>query len=404
MTAPVKESSAEAAGAGAAIQIEEGRFARFEAIKWWRQDLLRQAKVLVIGAGALGNEVIKNLALLGVGNVVIADMDRIEKSNLCRSVLFREADEGAYKAEAAARAARALYPDLRATAMVANILAAMGLGYFRWADVVVGALDNREARVFVNSSCAQAGRPWIDGGIDVLNGIVRGFEPPGTACYECTMGQADWDLLAKRRSCALLARAAFMEGGAPTTPTTASIIGAIQAQEVVKRLHGLTTLAGKGYLFEGLNHNSYPVEYPINPNCPWHEAPAPIERCAELGSDATLAGIWARGEAVLGGTLEALDFSREIVLKLVCPQCQNTRAVHKPVDLVAAGEVPCPACGAECVPQFAHSVGKESPLLKKTVREVGLPAWDIVWARTRERAVGLELAADTPGELVHRET
>src|SRR5438874_13606964 len=76
------------------LSLQEGRFARLEAIEWWNQSLLSGAKVLVIGAGALGNEVIKNLALLGVGHLVVADMDRVELSNLSRSVLFREEDEG----------------------------------------------------------------------------------------------------------------------------------------------------------------------------------------------------------------------------------------------------------------------------------------------------------------------
>jgi len=66
----------------------EDRFHRFSLIGWWDQQKLKAAKVLVIGAGALGNEIVKNLALLGVGNVLIADMDRIENSNLSRSVLF----------------------------------------------------------------------------------------------------------------------------------------------------------------------------------------------------------------------------------------------------------------------------------------------------------------------------
>jgi adenylyltransferase/sulfurtransferase len=92
--------------------------------------------------------------LLGVGHVRVADMDHIELSNLSRSVLFREADEGKAKATCAARAARDLYPQMDIAPLEGNILAEVGLGYFRWADVVVGALDNREARVFVNSACA----------------------------------------------------------------------------------------------------------------------------------------------------------------------------------------------------------------------------------------------------------
>ena len=164
-----------------ALPLLEGRFARLEAIEWWDQALLARSKALVIGAGALGNEVLKNLALLGLGNVVIADMDRVELSNLSRSVLFRESDENRSKAECAAAAARQIFPDLNIQAVTGNILADLGLGYVRWADVVIGALDNREARVFVNSACARVGRPWLDGGIEVFNGIVRGFAPPATA-------------------------------------------------------------------------------------------------------------------------------------------------------------------------------------------------------------------------------
>src|SRR5947209_17514215 len=148
-------------------------------------------------------------------------MDVVEMSNLSRSVLFRERDEGHPKADCVARAALEIYPGINIKAVRGNILADLGLGYFKWADVVIGALDNREARVFVNSACARVGRPWIDGGIEVLQGVVRGFAPPATACYECTMSEVDWDLLNKRRSCSLLARRAILNRGTPTTPTSA---------------------------------------------------------------------------------------------------------------------------------------------------------------------------------------
>jgi adenylyltransferase/sulfurtransferase len=82
----------------------------------------------------------------------------------------------------AAAAARRVYPQIKAVGVNGNVLSDIGMGYFRWADVVVGALDHREARVFVNQCSAQVGRKWIDGGIDVLNGIVRGFSPPESAC------------------------------------------------------------------------------------------------------------------------------------------------------------------------------------------------------------------------------
>ena len=68
---------------------QDDRFDRFRLIGWWDQEKLAAARVLVIGAGALGNEILKNLALLGGGNVLVADMDRIENSNLSRSVRRR---------------------------------------------------------------------------------------------------------------------------------------------------------------------------------------------------------------------------------------------------------------------------------------------------------------------------
>src|ERR1700738_3904671 len=74
---------------GATFVIDEDdRYSRLRLIPWWRQELLTRAKVLVVGAGALGNEVLKNLALVGVGTVYVIDRDTIGTSNLSRSVLF----------------------------------------------------------------------------------------------------------------------------------------------------------------------------------------------------------------------------------------------------------------------------------------------------------------------------
>jgi molybdopterin/thiamine biosynthesis adenylyltransferase len=377
------------------LRIAEGRFARLEAIEWWDQARLSQAKVLVIGAGALGNEVIKNLALLGLGHIVVADMDRIEPSNLSRSVLFRQTDEGHSKAECAARAARELFPAIRAKAVHGNVLADLGLGFFRWADVVVGALDNREARVFVNSACARVRRPWFDGGIEVLQGIVRGFAPPKTACYECTMSKVDWEILNQRRSCSLLARRAIAQRGTPTTPTTASVIGALQAQEAVKYLHGRKSLLGEGFIFEGLEHSSYKTTYRLNPECPWHEEPPPIEALEDFDSDVKLERVWHEAARRLNG-LDALDFSRPIVEALECVSCNTRQEVLQPAEKIYEDQLLCPHCKKESAPLFLQSLAQGHPLLAKTPREIGLPSWDIVWARRGTDALGVELAGDNP--------
>lgn len=368
------------------------RFARFERVEWWDQKRLRDAKVLVAGAGAIGNEVIKNLALLGIGHLVIADMDTIEVSNLTRSALFRAADAGMPKAERAAAAACELYPDIHAEGIAGNICADLGLGYFRWADVVVGALDNREARLFLNSACARLGKPWLDGGIEVLQGVARGFAPPETACYECTMSEVDWRIVNQRRSCSMLARRALDFGGTPTTPTTASIIGAIEAQEVMKILHGLPALLGRGFVYEGAGHTSYNVTYRIDPDCMRHDPVTSVESI-DAGWDTPLSVVWNAAINKLGGC-DALELGREIVETLSCVVCGDVRGVLQPIDRISDDDARCVRCGGDAAPQFLHSLSSESGHLKRSARALGLPRWEIVWARRGEQYHGFELAAD----------
>ncbi|MDX1616916.1 MAG: ThiF family adenylyltransferase, partial [Candidatus Promineifilaceae bacterium] len=109
---------------------DSDRYHTFGYISWWRQDTVRNATVLIVGAGALGNEVLKNLALMGIGRVIIADFDTIEDSNLSRSVLFRAEDRGERKVDVAASRVKELNPDVKAKAWHGDINYEMGLGVF----------------------------------------------------------------------------------------------------------------------------------------------------------------------------------------------------------------------------------------------------------------------------------
>src|SRR5271170_6332902 len=109
-------------------ELDEDRFSRLRLIPWWDQEKIASCRLLVIGAGALGNEILKNAALLGFTQVVVVDLDRIEESNLSRAVLYRSTDVGKYKADAAANAYRSLAPDAVVHPIVANVLHDCGLG------------------------------------------------------------------------------------------------------------------------------------------------------------------------------------------------------------------------------------------------------------------------------------
>src|SRR6201998_1672729 len=103
-------------------EVSEDRFSRLRLISWWDQEKIAKCRLLVVGAGALGNEILKNAALLGFTQVVVVDLDRIEESNLSRAVLFCAEDIGDFKAEAAARAYHELAPEASIHPLVADVI------------------------------------------------------------------------------------------------------------------------------------------------------------------------------------------------------------------------------------------------------------------------------------------
>src|SRR5256714_2837730 len=278
----------------------EDKYSRLRLIAWWDQEKIARCRLLVIGAGALGNEILKNAALLGFTKIVVVDMDRIEESNLSRAVMFRAGDVGERKAEVAARAYRSLAPEATVHSLHANVIHGCGLGLFEWSDVILAGLDNREARLWINRSAWKVNRPWIDGAIEGINGVARVFLPGAAPCYECTLGEVDWELLQKRMSCNLLALESATEGKVPTTPTISSIIAGVQVQEAVKLIHGLPTLASKGFIFEGMNHSSYVVEYTSNEDCMSHYTLPEIVHLPESSRELTLEDLRRRAQSDFG--------------------------------------------------------------------------------------------------------
>lgn len=373
--------------------VDDGRFSRFELIHWWDQQRLANARVLVIGAGALGNELLKNLALLGVGNVFIADLDQIENSNLSRSVLFRAEDCGRSKAEVAAERAREIYPEMRLQPFQGNVVYDLGLGVYRWADVILGGLDNREARVAINQAAARVGKPWIDGAIERLDGVARVFDPAIGPCYECTMSEVDWKMLEARRSCALLTREEMEQQKVPTTPTTSSVVAGIQAQEAVKMLHGLETLSGQGFVFDGRGHNSYVVTYSRLEDCPSHEAYQPIEELDLSVSSTTAGEMLARMQADLGDSA-VIETNHDLLESLTCTACDQTEPMLASLGRVSESQGRCPDCGQPRTPNVYHTIGADSKVLDRTLGELGIPPWDILAGRAGMQQRFYELAGD----------
>jgi adenylyltransferase/sulfurtransferase len=390
MTDILKVMDAEADG--------DGRFARLELIEWWDQPRLASSRVVVIGAGAIGNELIKNLALLGIGNVFIADLDRIENSNLSRSVLYRAADCGRLKADVAAERAREIYPEMKTQPFHGNIVYDLGLGIYRWADVILGGLDNREARVAINRAAARAGRVWIDGAIERLDGVARVFDAALGPCYECTMSDVDWKMLEARRSCALLSRDEMEQGKVPTTPTTASVVAGIQVQEAVKLLHGMQTLSGQGFVFDGTYHQSYTVNYSQLPDCPSHEHDEPVVELPWRSDETTVATFLQRVRDDLGSDA-VIEVNNDLLSGLECARCQFTEPLLSSLGKVTEGRGRCPRCGEHRTPQVYHTIDGSEPFVDRTLAEIGVPPWDVLAGRRGHSQQFYEFAGDAPQVL-----
>ena len=377
--------------------FEEDRYARLRLIPWWDQERLKNATIMVVGAGAIGNELIKNLTLLGIGRILVYDMDAIESTNLTRSVLYRARDVGRYKAEVAAERAKEMNPDVKAKAFIANIIDDVGLGVFRRMNVVLGGLDNREARLSINQSCYKVDRPWIDGAIEALNGFARVFIPGQGACYECTMTETDWMLINKRKSCALLTHEQMASGKIPTTPTSSSVIAGIQVQEMLKLLHSdrnLPTLAGKGYVFNGLTHDSYVVEYQEKADCMSHDTYETIVEKPWSVRSTTLRQALETAREELGEKA-VVDFDRDIAAVAKCA-CGAHKDLFTPVHKLKGNMLICPECGQQMSFESFHSINGTEEFLDKTFFEVGIPLLHIVGGRVGMKTTYYEFTGDEP--------
>jgi adenylyltransferase/sulfurtransferase len=185
-------------------------------------------------------------------------------------------------------------------------------------------------------------------------------------------------------SCNLLLREANTEGKVATTPTISSVIAGIEVQEAVKLLHGMPTLAGSGFVFEGLNHTSYKVEYTANPDCMSHFTFTDVVELREKSSELTLEELRRRGAKDLGSDDVVVEFSRDIVHGLECPQCGTREERFVPVGSIRYEEGRCPRDGQMRVVKTIHGYSGDESFGGRTLDRLGLPLYDVFSMRSGE--------------------
>ena len=233
-------------------------------IEWMDMNRISSVKVLVAGAGALGNEVVKNLVLSGFKHITIVDMDDIVLSNLNRCLFFRDDDVKArMKAEIVAERAMELAPDVDIIPIVGKVQDVDMKGF----DIILGCLDNILTRLDVNATACFYRIPYVDGATDGMRGKIHVVLPDGP-CLQCVTNRTHVKIAEQRHTCT---------GNSMFTPhmasdvTTTAIIAAMQVREAMKIASGRTELCLTNVTYyDGTICDMFTAEADIDPSCPNH--------------------------------------------------------------------------------------------------------------------------------------
>ena len=328
--------------------VDDNPFDRQERISWWSQERISRARVMVVGAGAIGNETLKNLALLGFRNIFIVDFDTIATSNLSRTVLFRPGDKGRRKSEVAAERVRelCLADSPRVDWFDGDIVWDLGTGVFRQMDVVLGSLDNVETRFAINRQCWLAQTPWIDAGIFELAGAVTVYFPGRPPCYQCAATAAQIKAARLRYSCDDFKQVMVEAGKVATVQIASAIASALQVQEAVKLLCGQEVAASRKIFFQGLTNEFALLNYTPNPDCLAHVAYPEIIPLP-LGSNSSLREfLESVSQDAYSGEGAELDLrgDRTFLLSAPCIHCGRSVEVLTPSFRLYRHEIICAEC------------------------------------------------------------
>ena len=343
---------------------------------------------LVVGAGALGNEVIKNLALLGVTAIWIADRDSVEASNLTRSILFctpdidRDIESHTPKAVLAARRVAEINPDVAVTPYVGEI-ADLGYGLLRRADVVFSCVDNEMARLELSWACCRLRKTLVDGGLGLINyssGQVTVFPGDRGPCYACRKGAARrrellQELQGREDPCWRKEEAIHAAEGVATTPLMASVVAAIQV-ELGLRAVQTPTDDEQGRAYRITLHPTpkiEPVVFERSPSCPLHDPLSVVHTVREYPEGRS--DCWTPSDLLQqsGNRDGYLAFDWPMTTKARCRSCG--REWEPFIRRARFRRQRCPVCqGTDLVEtEVLSGLRADSPRARRTLVELGLP-------------------------------
>lgn len=379
--------------------------------------LIKALKILVVGAGAGGNEVLKNLLLMGFGNITIVDFDTVEDSNLSRTTLFRKEDIGKSKSLVAAERLKemALHDNPNIIGLHGNLMTDFGKGLFIEHDIVICCVDTQKCRAYINDWCVRTKTPFFEMGFAEYDVDICFFAPVGTmtqsngtiieklpsddgafptfngefpVCLREEIGFGNFE--EKRNSCSNYKVKDVNLAKIPTIQVSAAMAGVLVATELVKYLDGKDKIQNKMLLYFGLTYETMICSYERNPRCTIHDEHRKII-IHNYRQDETIGELINSLENELGGNI-ILSLPDDFIISGKCHICGKTLFYNKRRSEIWNDERWCDECrnsheDYEKIINFASDVvrvpraltANSSPeSLCKKLKDVGVPENDIL--------------------------
>jgi adenylyltransferase/sulfurtransferase len=300
---------------------------------------LAAAKVLVVGAGALGQSLTSILALSQVGELSLVDFDVFEPSNATRSPFFpTEADRarfGRHKAAIVANKLRALtfWSDRPRIQYACTHLQSLGDAPFRDVSVVVSAVDEDGSREYMSALCRRYGVPLVEGGFGGPHASYAVFQnAPGDPCWRCGVSEVVRNV---RFSCDVYGKQAEASGFIPATQSIASVLGGLMAEALIQVLHGNPEVLNRRVYFNIRSGKSVVAELAANHDCPALHSPLPATPLL-LHTPARATARELLDELAVHVAEPCIELPSPFIVSAPCQQCQQTVLIRKPAYLLDA--------------------------------------------------------------------
>jgi molybdopterin/thiamine biosynthesis adenylyltransferase len=282
---------------------------------------IRQTRVLVVGAGAGGNEVLKNLALMGFGHFTVVDFDPVEASNLSRTTLFSKEHIGQSKSAVAAEVLGKLSLHEAPQITSYNLrIQDVGKQVFLDNDIVISCVDTNDARAYLNEWCVRLRRPLLEMGFEKFVVQVSFFpnSARGDACLREVLGFDEFG--GRRQSCSRLKMADSQLQHIPTIQVSSALAGAFVATEVILHLQGRSQLGNKILQYSADYHRCCVFEIPQSEKCLLHREGELALVESGLDSTATVRALLKRMREVTGEEC-MLRLPDEFIFSMECEGC-----------------------------------------------------------------------------------